>query len=97
MSEAPTNLMEAPANEKWINELKEQIDKDLPVNYRLLTPMSNKDKQMIWSMDFKQDNKKEAVIFYKLPNADHSVYLAAYEKTGMVGKRSLHINLMVEM
>ncbi len=25
---------------KWINELKEQIDKDLPVNYRLLTPMS---------------------------------------------------------
>ena len=37
MSEAPTNLMEAPANEKWINELKEQIDKDLPVNYRLLT------------------------------------------------------------
>ena len=69
MSEAPTNLMEAPANEKWINELKEQIDKDLPVNYRLLTPMSNKDKQMIWSMDFKQDNKKEAIIFYKLPDA----------------------------
>ncbi|MFY0165625.1 hypothetical protein P3K79_19295 [Bacillus anthracis] len=82
MSEAPTNLMEAPANEKWINELKEQIDKDLPVNYRLLTPMSNKDKQMIWSIDFKQDNKKEAIIFYKLPNADHSVYLAVYEKNG---------------
>ena len=59
--------------------------------------MSNKDKQMIWSMDFKQDNKKEAIIFYKLPDADHSVYLAVYEKKGMVGKRSLHINLMVEM
>ncbi|MED0962287.1 hypothetical protein [Bacillus paramycoides] len=82
MSEAPTNLMVAPANEKWINELKEQIDKDLPVNYRLLTPMSNKDKQMIWSMDFKQDNKKEAIVFYKLPNEDHSVYLAVYEEIG---------------
>ena len=63
MSEAPTSLMEAPANEKWINELKEQIDKDLPVNYRLLTPMSNKDKQMIWLMDFKQDNKKKQSYF----------------------------------
>lgn len=82
MSEAPTSLMGAPANEKWINELKEQIDKDLPVNYRLLTPMSNKDKQMIWSMDFKQDNKKEAILFYKLPNEDHSVYLAVYEEVG---------------
>ncbi|MGE6362834.1 hypothetical protein ACQKD9_02970 [Bacillus paramycoides] len=82
MSEAPTNLMVAPANEKWINELKEQIDKDLPVNYRLLTPMSNKDKQMIWSMDFKQDNKKETIVFYKLPNEDHSVYLAVYEEIG---------------
>ncbi|MFJ8354412.1 hypothetical protein ACIQ69_13645 [Bacillus paramycoides] len=82
MSEAPTNLMVAPANEKWINELKEQIEKDLPVNYRLLTPMSNKDKQMIWSMDFKQDNKKEAIVFYKLPNEDHSVYLAVYEEIG---------------
>ena len=82
MSEAPTSLMGAPANEKWINELKEQIDKDLPVNYRLLTPMSNKDKQMIWSMDFKQDNKKEAILFYKLPNEDHSVYLAVYEEFG---------------
>ncbi|MGE7874223.1 hypothetical protein [Bacillus paramycoides] len=82
MSEAPTNLMVAPANEKWINELKEQTDKDLPVNYRLLTPMSNKDKQMIWSMDFKQDNKKEAIVFYKLPNEDHSVYLAVYEEIG---------------
>ncbi|MBE5105048.1 hypothetical protein IGI01_07035 [Bacillus thuringiensis] len=82
MSEAPTSLMGAPANEKWINELKEQIDKDLPVNYRLLTPMSNKDKQMIWSMDFKQDNKKEAILFYKLPNEDYSVYLAVYEEIG---------------
>ncbi|MEB8803430.1 hypothetical protein P4G82_16450 [Bacillus cereus] len=82
MSEAPTSLMEAPTNEKWINELKEQIDKDLPVNYRLLTPMSNKDKQMIWSMNFKQDNKKEAILFYKLPNEDHSVYLAVYEEIG---------------
>ncbi|WP_433773647.1 hypothetical protein [Bacillus wiedmannii] len=82
MSEAPTSLMGAPTNEKWINELKEQIDKDLPVNYRLLTPMSNKDKQMIWSMDFKQDNKKEAILFYKLPNEDHSVYLAVYEEIG---------------
>ncbi|PEC21349.1 hypothetical protein [Bacillus cereus] len=81
MSEAPTSLMEAPANEKWINELKEQIDKDLPVNYRLLTPMSNKDKQMIWSMDFKQNNKKEAIIFYKLPNEDGSIYLAIYAKS----------------
>ncbi|PEQ57961.1 hypothetical protein [Bacillus cereus] len=82
MSEAPTSLMEAPTNEKWINELKEQIDKDLPVNYRLFTPMSNKDKQMIWSMNFKQDNKKEAILFYKLPNEDHSVYLAVYEEIG---------------
>ncbi|KFN01963.1 VCBS repeat-containing protein [Bacillus clarus] len=82
MSEAPTNLMGAPTNEKWINELKEQIDKDLPVNYRLLTPMSNKDKQMIWSMDFKRDNKKEVIVFYKLPNEDQSIYLAIYEETG---------------
>lgn len=81
MSEAPTSLMGAPANEKWINELKEQIDKDLPVNYRLLTPMSNKDKQMIWSMDFKQDNKKEAIVFYKVPNEDRSIYLAIYAES----------------
>ncbi|HDX9610776.1 TPA: hypothetical protein ROY01_001797 [Bacillus toyonensis] len=91
MSEAPTSLMGAPANEKWINELKEQIDKDLPVNYRLLTPMSNKDKQMIWSMDFKQDNKKEAIVFYKLPNEDRSVYLAVYEEIGYEWKiKSTH-------
>ncbi|PHD66418.1 hypothetical protein COF61_09915 [Bacillus toyonensis] len=91
MSEAPTNLMGAPANEKWINELKEQIDKDLPVNYRLLTPKSNKDKQMIWSMDFKQDNKKEAIVFYKLPNEDRSVYLAVYEEIGYKWKiKSTH-------
>lgn len=91
MSEAPTSLMGAPANEKWINELKEQIDKDLPVNYRLLTPMSNKDKQMIWSMDFKQDNKKEAIVFYKLPNEDRSVYLAVYEEIGYKWKiKSTH-------
>ncbi|MES9706517.1 hypothetical protein ABWK26_27440, partial [Bacillus toyonensis] len=90
-SEAPTNLMGAPANEKWINELKEQIDKDLPVNYRLLTPKSNKDKQMIWSMDFKQDNKKEAIVFYKLPNEDRSVYLAVYEEIGYKWKiKSTH-------
>ncbi|MBJ8074580.1 hypothetical protein JDS92_04305 [Bacillus cereus group sp. N12] len=91
MSEAPTSLMGAPANEKWINELKEQIDKDLPVNYRLLTPKSNKDKQMIWSMDFKQDNKKEAIVFYKLPNEDRSVYLAVYEEIGYKWKiKSTH-------
>ncbi len=42
----------------------------------------NKDKQMIWSMNFKQDNKKEAILFYKLPNEDHSVYLAVYEEIG---------------
>ncbi|HFJ9284393.1 TPA: hypothetical protein ACGW44_002173 [Bacillus toyonensis] len=91
MSEAPTSLMGAPANEKWINELKEQIDKDLPVNYRLLTPKSNKDKQMIWSMDFKQDNKKEAIEFYKLPNEDRSVYLAVYEEIGYKWKiKSTH-------
>ena len=91
MSEAPTNLMGATANEKWINELKEQIDKDLPVNYRLLTPKSNKDKQMIWSMDFKQDNKKEAIVFYKLPNEDRSVYLAVYEEIGYKWKiKSTH-------
>ncbi|EOP29022.1 lipoprotein [Bacillus toyonensis] len=91
MSEAPTNLMGAPANEQWINELKEQIDKDLPVNYRLLTPKSNKDKQMIWSMDFKQDNKKEAIVFYKLPNEDRSVYLAVYEEIGYKWKiKSTH-------
>ncbi|PEN48314.1 hypothetical protein CN540_27045 [Bacillus toyonensis] len=91
MSEAPTSLMGAPANEKWINELKEQIDKDLPVNYRLLTPKSNKDKQMIWSMDFKQDNKKEAIAFYKLPNEDRSVYLAVYEEIGYKWKiKSTH-------
>ncbi|MGH1284946.1 hypothetical protein [Bacillus toyonensis] len=91
MSEASTSLMGAPTNEKWINELKEQIDKDLPVNYRLLTPMSNKDKQMIWSMDFKQDNKKEAIVFYKLPNEDRSVYLAVYEEIGYKWKiKSTH-------
>ncbi|PEI85673.1 hypothetical protein [Bacillus toyonensis] len=91
MSEAPTSLMGAPANEKWINELKEQIDKDLPVNYRLLTPKSNKDKQMIWSMDFKQDNKKEAIVFYKLPNEDRNVYLAVYEEIGYKWKiKSTH-------
>ena len=44
--------------------------------------MSNKDKQMIWSMDFKQDNKKEAILFYKLPNEDYNVYLAVYEEFG---------------
>ncbi|MED2729257.1 hypothetical protein P4217_28330, partial [Bacillus thuringiensis] len=80
MSEAPTSLMEAPTNEKWINELKEQIDKDLPVNYRLLTPMSNRDKQTTWSMNFERDNKKEAVIVYKIPNEDYHIYLAVYEK-----------------
>ncbi|HDX9510416.1 TPA: hypothetical protein ROY06_003706 [Bacillus cereus] len=80
MSEAPTSLMEAPTNKKWINELNEQIDKDLPVNYRLLTPMSNRDKQTTWSMNFERDNKKEAVIVYKIPNEDYHICLAVYEK-----------------
>ena len=41
---------------------------------------------MIWSMNFKQDNKKEAILFYKLPNEDHSVYLADMKKSEMAGE-----------
>lgn len=82
VDEIPKNLMEAPSNGKWLNELKDQMNKDLPINYRLLTPMSNKDKQMIWTLDIDQDGRKEAIFLYKQPNEDYQVYLSIYEQTG---------------
>ncbi|MFJ8356631.1 hypothetical protein ACIQ69_25690 [Bacillus paramycoides] len=81
MAEPPINLMQTPINEKWLFELKEQMDKDLPINYRLLTPISNKVKQMIWTLDMDQDGKKEAVFLYKKPNEDYQVYLSIYKQT----------------
>ncbi|KEK24162.1 hypothetical protein [Bacillus gaemokensis] len=81
IAETPTNLMEAPTYGSWLNELKEQMNKDLPVNYRLLTPISNRDKQTIWTMNINEDGKKEVVIFYKQSNEDYQVYLSFYKET----------------
>ncbi|SDY96743.1 lipoprotein [Bacillus sp. 166amftsu] len=81
VDEIPTKLMEVPTNESWLKELKVQMNKDLPINYRLLTPISNKDKQMIWTLDMDQDGKKEAVFLYKQPHDDYQVYLSIYKQT----------------
>lgn len=81
MAETPTKLMEAPTHENWQNELQEQIKKDLPVNSRLITPLSNQDKQTIWTVDVNQHGKKEAVILYKQQNEDYHVYMSVYKQS----------------
>ena len=80
-AETPTNLMQAPTNERWLDTLKEQMNKDLPMNYQLLTPLSNKDKQVIWTINTNQGGKKEAMFLYKQPNDDYQVYLSIYKET----------------
>ncbi|MDZ4407628.1 hypothetical protein ORM92_24280 [Bacillus cereus] len=57
------------------------MNKDLTINYRLLTSISNKEKQMILTLDMEQDGKKEAVFLYKQPNEDYQVYLSIYNQT----------------
>ncbi|HDR6957877.1 TPA: hypothetical protein QCV97_005626 [Bacillus cereus] len=80
INERPKNLISAPSSEKWLEDLKKQINKNLPMNYRLLTPVSNKDKQTIWLFDLEEGEKKEAVFMYKKPNEDCKIYLSIYHQ-----------------
>lgn len=80
INERPNNLISTPSNEKWLEELKGQLDKDLPQNYRLLTPKSNKEKQMIWLFDLQEKKEKEAVVIYKKPTENCKIYLSIYKQ-----------------
>ncbi|MCU4836758.1 hypothetical protein OCF61_28540 [Bacillus cereus] len=86
IDERPKNLISAPSSEKWLEDLKNQIDKNLPMNYRLLTPVSNKDKQMIWLLDLEEGKKKEAVFIYKKLNEDCKIYLSIYHQVNGMWK-----------
>ncbi|MFV1008949.1 hypothetical protein [Bacillus cereus] len=80
IEERPKNLITTPSGEKWLEELKSQLDKNLPNNYELLTPESNKEKQMIWLFNSEEGKKKKAVLLYKNPNEDCKVHLSIYQQ-----------------
>lgn len=81
ISETPTNLMEAPKGERWLNELRKQMNDDLPMNYQLLTPISNKHKQEVYVINTNKYGKKEVLFLYKKPYEDYQVYLSIYKET----------------